>query len=127
MGHVVLEERLLALCNTLQPKIQTRFFYIILFIIIYANFNAYILVCIHLRMIRSSCTHFETQTISYLDSVSYAGIVTEPVMLITDHHQSGLSQVVCIGRITVVYPYMHLRALFHSTRLSRLKSQCFLD
>src|SRR4051812_23484898 len=103
-------------------KIQTRFFYLI-----YAYLYAYILVCIHLRMIRFSCTHFKTQTISYLDSVSCALIVTEPATLIGDHHQSGLSRVVCIGRITVVYPYMHPCVLFRSTRLSRLKSQCFLD
>src|SRR3954462_10692422 len=111
--------------NTLIPrtKIQTRFF----IIIIYAYFYAYILVRIHLRMIRPLYTYFETQTISYLDFASCAGIVTEPATLFSDHHESRLSRVACIGRIAIVYPYMHVCALFHSTRLSRLKSQCFLD
>src|SRR3954470_14585544 len=56
-----------------------------------------------------------------------AKIVTEPATLFSNHHESGLSQVVCIGRIAVAYPYVHVCTLFHSTRLSRLKSQCFLD
>src|SRR4051812_31868338 len=47
--------------------------------------------------IRSSYTHFETQTISYLDSVSWAGIMTVSARLITDHHESGLARVVCIS------------------------------
>src|SRR3954469_9927226 len=111
------------LCNTPQQKIQTRFF----LFYIYAYFSAYILVCIHLRMIRFSCTHFKTQTISYLDSASCAGNVTEPATLFSDHNQSGLSRVVCIERVIVVYPYMHVCALLLSTRLSRLKPQCFLN
>src|SRR5436190_9703544 len=94
----------------------------IFFIIIYAYFYAYILARIHLRMIRPLYTHFETQTTSYLDSASCVGIMTEPVTLFSDHHQSGLSRVVCIGRIAVIYPYMHVCALFRSTHLSRLKS-----
>src|SRR3954462_9789573 len=111
--------------NTLIPrtKIQTRFF----IIIIYAYFYAYILVRIHLRMIRLLYTYFETQTISYPESASCVGIVTEPTTLLSDHHESGLSRVVCIGQIIVVYPYMHVCALFRLTRLSRPKSQCFLD
>src|SRR3954471_8351562 len=72
-------------------------------------------------------TYFETQTISYPDSASCVGIMTEPTILFSDHHESGLSQVVCIGRIATVYSYMHVCALFRSARLSRLKSQCFLD
>src|SRR3954470_16760150 len=93
----------------------------IFFIIIYTYFYAYILVRIHLRMIRPLYTYFETQTLSYPDSASCAGIMTEPTMLISDHHESGLSRVVCIGRIAVIYPYMHVCALFRSIRLSRLK------
>src|SRR5436189_3862351 len=72
-------------------------------------------------------TYFETQTISYLDSASCVGIEAEPTTLFSDHHESGLSRVVCIGRNIIVYPYMHVCALFRSTRLSRLKLQCFLD
>src|SRR3954462_13659971 len=63
-------------------------------------------------------TYFETQTISYPDSASCVGIVTEPAILFSDHHKSGLSHVVCIGRIVVVYPYVHVCTLFCSTRLS---------
>src|SRR3954470_12145441 len=99
----------------------------IFFIVIYAYFYAYILVRIHLRMIRPLYTYFETQTISHLDSASYAGIVTEPATLFSDHHESGLSRVVCIERIVIAYLYVHVCTLFHSTRLSRLKTQCFLD
>src|SRR3954470_13074315 len=99
----------------------------IFFIIIYTYFYAYIFVRIHLRMIRPLYTYFETQTISYLDSASCAGTVTEPTILFSDHHESGLSQMVGIGQIAVIYPYMHVCALFHSTRLSRLKPQYFLD
>src|SRR3954463_10806123 len=99
----------------------------IFFIIIYAYFYAYILVRIHLRMIRPLYTYFETQTISYLDSASCVGIVTEPTTLFSDHHESGLSRVVCIGRIAIVYSYMHVCALLRSTRLSRLKFQYFLN
>src|SRR3954467_4994016 len=51
-------------------------------------------------------TYFETQTISYPDSASCVGIMTELTILFSDHHQSGLSRVVSIGRIVVVYPYM---------------------
>src|SRR3954462_8756625 len=111
--------------NTLIPrtKIQTRFF----IIIIYAYFYAYILVRIHLRMIRPLYTYFETQTILYPDSASCVGILTEPTILFSDHHELGLSRVVCIGQIAVMYPYVHVCALFCSTRLSRLKSQSFLD
>src|SRR4051812_4255718 len=97
-----------------------------IFFIIYAYFYAYILV-FHLRMIRPLYTYFETQTISYPDSASCVGILTEPTMLFSDHHESGLSQVVGIGRIAVMYPYVHVCTLFSSTRLSRLKPQCFLD
>ena len=39
-----------------------------------------------------------------LDSASCVGIMA---MLFSDHHESGLSRVVCIGWIVVVYPYMH--------------------
>src|SRR3954470_12284115 len=97
------------------------------FIIIYAYFYAYILVRIHLRMIRPLYTYFETQTISYLDSASCAGIVTVPETLFSDHHESRLSRVVCIGRIAVIYPYMHVCALFRSIRLSRPKPRYFLN
>ena len=72
-------------------------------------------------------TYFETQTISYPDSASCVGILTESTTLFSDHHESGLSQVVCIGRNVIVYPYVHVCTLFSSTRLSRLKPQCFLD
>src|SRR3954466_675360 len=72
-------------------------------------------------------TYFETQTTSYPDSASCVGIMTEPTMLFSDHHESGLSRVVCIGRNIVVYPYVHVCTLFLSTRLLRLKLQCFLD
>src|SRR3954462_11898829 len=91
-------------------------------------------ICVFLRVytrtypstkIRSSYTYFETQTVSYLDSASCVGIETEPAMLFSDHQESGLSRMVGIGRIIVVYPYMHVCALFRSTRLSRLKSRCF--
>src|SRR3954470_16718179 len=77
--------------------------------------------------IRYSYTYFETQTVSYLDSASCVGIETEPAMLFSNHHESGSSRVVCMGQIAVIYPYVHVCALFHSTRLSRLKPQCFLD
>src|SRR3954470_21407587 len=77
--------------------------------------------------IRYSYTYFETQPISYLDSASCVGIETEPTMLFSDHHESGLSRVVCNGRNGIVYPYVHVCTLFSSTRLSRLKPQCFLD
>src|SRR5436190_22679593 len=99
----------------------------IFFIIIYAYFYAYILVHIHLRMIRPLYTYFETQTVSYLDSASCVGIETEPAMLFSDHHESGSSRVVCMGQIAVMYPYVRVCTLFSSTRLSRLKPQCFLD
>src|SRR4051812_38712472 len=99
----------------------------IFFIIIYTYFYAYILVRIHLQMIRPLYTYFETQTISYPDSASCVGILTESTTLFSDHHESGLSQVVCIGRNVIVYPYVHVCTLFSSTRLSRLKPQCFLD
>src|SRR5436190_18915164 len=92
----------------------------IFFIIIYAYFYAYILVRIHLRMIRPLYTYFETQTISYLDSASCAGIVIEPTTLFIDHHESGLSRVICVGRNVVAYPYVHVCTLFRSTHLSRL-------
>src|SRR3954465_9808787 len=92
----------------------------IFIIIIYAYFYAYILASIHLRMIRPLYTYFETQTISYPDSASCVGIMTEPATLFSDHHQSGLSRVVCIGRNAVIYPYVHVCTLFRSTRLSRL-------
>src|SRR5256886_9641348 len=72
-------------------------------------------------------TYFETQTISYPDSASCVGILTEPTMLFSDHHESRLSRVVCIGQIAVMYPYVHVCTLFSSTRLSRLKSQCLFD
>src|SRR5438270_192301 len=111
-------------CNTPQQKSRPDFFY---FIIIYAYFYAYILGRIHLRMIRPFYTYFETQTISYPDSASCVGILTEPTMLFSNHHESRLSRVVCIGRIVVVYPYMHPCALFRSTRLSKPKPRCFLD
>src|SRR5205809_6606621 len=77
--------------------------------------------------IRSSYTYFETQTVSYLDSASCVGIETKPAMLFSDHHESGLSRVVCIGQIAVMYQYVHVCTLFSLTRLSRLKFQCFLD
>src|SRR3954462_8393134 len=77
--------------------------------------------------IRSSYTYFETQTVSYLDFASCVGIETELAMLFSGHHELGLSRVVGIGRIVVVYPYVHVCTLFSSTRLSRLKPQCFLD
>src|SRR5436190_23893021 len=72
-------------------------------------------------------TYFEIQTVSYLDSASCVGILIEPIMLFSDHHESGLSRVVYIRQIAVMYPYMHVCTLFSSTRLSRLKPQCFLD
>src|SRR4051812_16060076 len=99
----------------------------IFFIIIYAYFYTYILVRIHLRMIRPLYTYFETQMISYPDFASCVGILTEPTTLFSDHHESGLSRVVCNGQIAVMYPYVHVCTLFSSTRLSRLKPQCFLD
>src|SRR2546430_11046436 len=104
------------MCNTPQPKIHTRFFFII-----YAYFYAYILICIHLRMVRASCTHFETQTISYRDFVSCIGFVIKSTTSINDHLESGLPRVVCMERNAVVYPYMQTCALPLSTRLSRLK------
>src|SRR4051812_2106718 len=72
-------------------------------------------------------TYFETQTISYPDSASCVEILTESTMLFSDHHESGLSRVVCIGQNAIMYPYVYVCALFRSTRLSRLKLQCFLD
>src|SRR3954468_11728050 len=101
----------MAACNTPQPKIHTRFFYF--YLIIYAYFCAYIVVCIHLRMIRASGIHFVTQTMSYRDSVSFR-----------DHLESGLPRVVCMERNAVVYPCMQTGALSLSTRLSRIKPQC---
>src|SRR3954470_6436561 len=95
--------------------------------IFFINIYAYILVRIHLRMIRPLYTYFETQTISYPDSASCVGILTEPTMLFSDHHESGLSRVVCIGQNAIMYPIVHVCTLFSSTRLSRLKPQCFLD
>src|SRR3954470_1203340 len=77
--------------------------------------------------IRSSYTYFETQTVSYLDSASCVGIETEPAMLFSDHHESGLSRVVCVRQNAIMYPFVHVCTLFSSTRLSRLKLQCFLD
>src|SRR4051812_42747737 len=47
-------------------------------------------------MIRPLYTYFETQTISYPDSASCVGIVTEPAMLFSDHHESELSRVACM-------------------------------
>src|SRR3954469_25363423 len=91
-----------------------------IFFIIYAYFYAYILVRIHLRMMRPLYTYFEIQTISYLDFASCVGIMTEPAMLFSDHHESGLSREVCIGQIAVAYQYEHVCALFRSTCLSRL-------
>src|SRR4051812_559805 len=67
------------------------------------------------------------QTISYLDFASCAGIMTELAMLFSDHHESRLSRVVCIGQNAVICLYVHVCTLFHSTRLSRLKSRCFLN
>ena len=99
----------------------------ILFLFVYVYFYAYILARIHLRMIRPLYTYFETQTVSYLDSASCIGIMTEPAMLFSDQHESGLSRVVCIGWNTVMYLYVHVCTLFSSTRLSRLKPQCSLD
>src|SRR3954470_1931265 len=99
----------------------------IFFIIIYVYFYAYILVRIHLRMIRPLYTYFKTQTISYPDSASCVGILTEPTMSSSDHYESGLSRVVCIGQIAVMYPYVHVCTLFGSTRLSRPKPRCFLN
>src|SRR4051812_7113040 len=113
---------LLISCNTPLTKIQTRFFleYIRVFLRVYT------------RTYPSTddttlYTYFETQTISYPDSASCVGIETEPTMLISDQHESGLFRVVCIGQITVMYPYVHVCTLFSLTRLSRLKPQCFLD
>src|SRR3954466_4541850 len=76
-------------------------------------------------MIRSLYTHFEAQAISYLDFASCARIVTVSARPISDHHESGLSRAVYIGRIAIKHLCMHQCALFRSTRLSRLKSQCF--
>src|SRR3954470_17387286 len=47
-------------------------------------------------MIRPLYTYFETQTISYPDSASCVGILTEPTILFSDHHESGLSRVVVL-------------------------------
>src|SRR4051812_10021143 len=72
-------------------------------------------------------TYFETQTISYPDSASCVGILAEPTMLFSNHHESGLSRVVCVRQNAIMYPFVHVCTLFSSTRLSRLKPQCFLD
>src|SRR4051812_28869158 len=72
-------------------------------------------------------SHFETQTTSFFDSMSCARIVTNSAKAISDHHESGLSRVVCNGEIADTGPYVHMCAQLHLTRHSRLKLQCLLN
>src|SRR4051812_4321154 len=118
----MIEKTFECFCNTPQQKSRPDFFY----------YYIRVFLRVYTRTYSSTddttlYTYFETQTVSYLDSASCVGIETEPTTLFSDHHESGLSRVVCIERNIVVYPYMHVCALFRSTRLSRPKLQCFLD
>src|SRR5436190_5571527 len=109
-----------ASCNTPQQKSRPDFFYyyIRVFLRVYTPTYPSTDDTTFVHVFR------DPNDIVNLDSASCVGIMA---MLFSDHHESGLSRVVCIGRIVVAYPYVHVCTLFLSTRLSRLKYQCFLD